>query len=35
MKAGVVVRDETEQGERALLNLGHTFGHAFERLVRL
>lgn len=34
MKAGVVVRDETEQGERALLNLGHTFGHAFERLVR-
>ncbi len=33
MKAGVVVRDETEQGERALLNLGHTFAHAFERLV--
>ncbi len=30
MKAGVVVRDETEQGERALLNLGHTFGHALE-----
>jgi 3-dehydroquinate synthase len=25
-----VVRDETEQGERALLNLGHTFGHALE-----
>ena len=24
--------DETEQGERALLNLGHTFAHAFERL---
>ena len=33
LKAGVVVRDETEQGERALLNLGHTFAHAFERVV--
>jgi shikimate kinase/3-dehydroquinate synthase len=32
-KASIVARDETEQGERALLNLGHTFGHAFERLV--
>ena len=31
-KAAVVARDETETGERALLNLGHTFGHAFERL---
>jgi shikimate kinase/3-dehydroquinate synthase len=31
-KAAIVSRDETEQGERALLNLGHTFGHAFERL---
>ena len=31
-KAGVVARDEFETGERALLNLGHTFGHAFERL---
>lgn len=30
MKAGVVARDETERGERALLNLGHTFGHALE-----
>lgn len=29
-KADIVGRDETEQGERALLNLGHTFGHAFE-----
>lgn len=29
-KAGVVARDETETGERALLNLGHTFGHALE-----
>ena len=31
-KAGVVARDETEQGERALLNFGHTFGHALEVL---
>jgi 3-dehydroquinate synthase len=30
MKAQVVARDETEQGDRMLLNLGHTFGHAFE-----
>jgi 3-dehydroquinate synthase len=30
MKAGIVRRDEREQGERALLNLGHTFGHAIE-----
>jgi len=30
MKAEIVVRDETEQGDRALLNLGHTFGHALE-----
>ena len=29
-KAHVVKIDETEQGPRALLNLGHTFGHAFE-----
>ena len=29
-KAGIVARDETEQGERMLLNLGHTFGHALE-----
>ncbi|GLT22811.1 3-dehydroquinate synthase [Zoogloea oryzae] len=29
-KAEVVVADETEQGERATLNLGHTFGHAIE-----
>jgi 3-dehydroquinate synthase len=32
-KAGIVARDETEQGERALLNLGHTFGHALETLL--
>jgi 3-dehydroquinate synthase len=31
-KARVVAADETEQGERALLNFGHTFGHAFESL---
>lgn len=30
MKAGIVMRDETEQGDRALLNLGHTFCHALE-----
>ncbi|MBB5721459.1 3-dehydroquinate synthase [Loktanella ponticola] len=30
MKADIVTRDETEQGDRALLNLGHTFGHALE-----
>jgi len=30
MKAKIVVRDETEQGDRALLNLGHTFCHALE-----
>ncbi len=30
MKAGIVARDEKEHGERALLNLGHTFGHALE-----
>jgi shikimate kinase/3-dehydroquinate synthase len=33
-KARIVAADETEQGERALLNLGHTFGHALERLTR-
>jgi 3-dehydroquinate synthase len=30
MKADIVMRDETEQGDRALLNLGHTFCHALE-----
>jgi shikimate kinase / 3-dehydroquinate synthase len=33
-KARVVAADETEQGDRALLNLGHTFGHALENLTR-
>lgn len=31
MKAGIVSRDETEEGDRALLNLGHTFCHALEK----
>ena len=31
-KAAIVAADEYELGERALLNLGHTFAHAFERL---
>ena len=33
-KAAIVARDETETGDRALLNLGHTFGHALEALVK-
>lgn len=32
IKASVVARDEREAGERALLNLGHTFGHAIEAM---
>ena len=32
IKAGVVERDPKEMGERALLNLGHTVGHAVEKL---
>jgi 3-dehydroquinate synthase len=31
LKAGIVAADEREHGQRALLNLGHTFGHAIER----
>ena len=30
IKVDIVIKDETEQGDRALLNLGHTFGHALE-----
>lgn len=30
LKAEIVARDEREEGDRALLNLGHTFGHAVE-----
>jgi 3-dehydroquinate synthase len=30
MKAGIVASDEREEGDRALLNFGHTFGHALE-----
>lgn len=33
-KAAIVARDEREEGDRALLNLGHTFAHALERLTR-
>ncbi len=32
IKADIVARDETEQSVRALLNFGHTFGHAIEQL---
>jgi 3-dehydroquinate synthase len=32
IKAGVVMRDPFEKGERRMLNLGHTFGHAIEWL---
>ena len=32
-KADIVARDETERGDRALLNFGHTFGHALEVLL--
>ncbi len=32
IKASIVARDEKEAGERALLNLGHTFGHAIEAM---
>ncbi len=32
IKAGVVADDERESGKRALLNLGHTFGHALEAI---
>ncbi len=32
IKSGVVSRDTKEKGERAKLNLGHTFGHAIEKL---
>lgn len=32
IKAGVVGRDERESGERRILNFGHTFGHALEKV---
>jgi 3-dehydroquinate synthase len=32
LKAAIVARDETERGERRLLNFGHTVGHAIERV---
>jgi 3-dehydroquinate synthase len=34
IKAAVVAADEREDGERAILNFGHTFGHAIETLTR-
>jgi 3-dehydroquinate synthase len=34
IKAGIVARDEREIGDRALLNFGHTFGHAIEAATR-
>src|SRR5690606_24736786 len=33
IKAAVVAADERDEGQRAVLNLGHTFGHAYERLL--
>ena len=35
IKAGVVTRDEKEQGERRTLNFGHTLGHSIEKLTGL
>ncbi len=35
LKTNIVVNDEFEQGERKLLNFGHTFGHAIENLYQL
>ena len=32
IKSSIVKRDETEKGERRLLNFGHTFGHAIEKV---
>ncbi|MGD2022894.1 MAG: 3-dehydroquinate synthase [Desulfobacterales bacterium] len=32
IKSSIVRRDETEKGERRLLNFGHTFGHAIEKV---
>ena len=35
MKAKIVEEDEHERGSRALLNLGHTFGHAVENKINM
>ena len=35
LKTNIVVNDEFEQGERKLLNFGHTFGHAIENLYQV
>ncbi len=33
LKSSIVSRDETERGERRILNFGHTFGHALEKVM--
>lgn len=33
LKSSIVNRDETERGERRILNFGHTFGHALEKVI--
>jgi 3-dehydroquinate synthase len=33
IKSSVVTRDETEKGKRRILNFGHTFGHAIEKVI--
>ena len=35
IKSSIVSNDEREEGDRALLNFGHTFGHAFESSMSL
>ena len=35
IKSTIVNRDEHEKGERRLLNFGHTFGHAFEKILKV
>lgn len=35
VKVDIVNRDEFESGERRLLNLGHTFGHAVEKIAKI
>lgn len=35
IKSAIVNRDEHEQGERRKLNFGHTFGHAFEKILKI
>ncbi|MEN8153152.1 MAG: 3-dehydroquinate synthase [Acidobacteriota bacterium] len=35
IKMGIVRKDELESGERKILNFGHTFGHAFEKITKI